>query len=232
MFRKTRFIHHLGRLYFKPLPSSTINECYQFATSNYPDCKPEQLAQIAVQFLDKSDILDHKCLTSLGKEFMREVMDAMHQAMRAETSKLQRATAKQTTNTHFDDVAMTVHTKINMMTMMYEEEFRNISPEENMRFMAFELGVLEYNSILYQLVKNPVDEIDRFVILLNEYAIHRYPGSEMDRVETWIHMLQSGELIECRRQGVNSESNARDTSGKLKPGYIPVEYLQKAMGWD
>ena len=74
MFTKTRYIHHLGRLYFKPLTSSLINESYKGVTSSKRHQTPEEMAISAIQSMHELGLLDDKFLTKKGQVVITEYL--------------------------------------------------------------------------------------------------------------------------------------------------------------
>lgn len=74
MFTKTRYIHHLGRLYFKPLTSSLINEVYKGLTSSNRNQTPEEMAISAIQSMHELGLLDDKFLTEKGQVAITEYL--------------------------------------------------------------------------------------------------------------------------------------------------------------
>ena len=74
MFTKTRYIHHLGRLYFKPLTSSLINESYKGVSASNRSQTPEEMAISAIQSMHELGLLDDKFLTEKGQVAITEYL--------------------------------------------------------------------------------------------------------------------------------------------------------------
>lgn len=74
MFTKTRYIHHLGRLYFKPLTSSLINESFKGVSSSKHSQTPEKMAISAIQSMHELGLLDDKFLTEKGQAAIVEYL--------------------------------------------------------------------------------------------------------------------------------------------------------------
>ena len=75
MFKKTRYIHHLGRLYIKPLTSSLISESYNGAMAiERCNQNPEKMAISAIQSMHELGLIEDQFLTAKGQEAVAEYL--------------------------------------------------------------------------------------------------------------------------------------------------------------
>lgn len=75
MFKKTRYIHHLGRLYLKPLPSNLINESFNGVTAgSRGNLSPEQMAIASIQSMHELGLIDDNYLTDKGRVVVGEYL--------------------------------------------------------------------------------------------------------------------------------------------------------------
>lgn len=104
----------------------------------------------------------------------------------------------------------------------------NIWPIETERFLAYELGVIEWHDrAIMQLVwsESEEDEEIRFFDFLSYYCIRKYGHESSDIFGCYMKFATQDLFHRERKLGFDSVND-----GLTKPGHIPAPYLAEAIG--
>ncbi len=136
-------------------------------------------------------------------------------------------------NPNFSTAADLISMHIKVTTMLIDDELRNLSNEKQQnKFMAFELGVIEY---FFQTMVSSHNDKDSDAVFFN-FLIHCAKALETDHYAKqslftmWKEMAVNGLYFEERGLGFDSVNNDTNPDGSKREGHFPTSYLMKAVG--
>lgn len=120
-----------------------------------------------------------------------------------------------------------------IMNMLCEEQMQKLDDEQSLRFLAFELGVIEWHDqAIMRVAENQEGEADvRFFNFLIYYANRKYGELGESVFQTYKELATRGLMHEERRLGYESINDGINSDGSQRPGHIGTNHLSKAVGF-
>lgn len=114
---------------------------------------------------------------------------------------------------------------------MYEDELQGMNHDQRNKYLAFELGVIEYyNSIFLGILGE--DESDTRLLCFMEYCSKSIYGDRSEAIfQLWRSLVAHGLMYRERELGYNSVSNKTNPDGTMNQGHFPGVYLKEAIGF-
>ena len=132
----------------------------------------------------------------------------------------------------FSDICELIMLQMAGATMLTGNRIEGMNADEQQRYLAFELGVIEYYLRVLELsdqadANSAADLLD----LLEAYSKTRYEENHFKIYLAWNQMATQQLNLRERKLGYDSVRDARLPDGSPKPGHFAGLYLNRAMGW-
>lgn len=116
-------------------------------------------------------------------------------------------------------------------SMLFEEQLSKMTPEQEKKYLAFELGVIEYFDRTLLRIDSEEDASDvKFFNFLIYYAKNKYGDSSEAVFQLWRALATQGLLLKERELGFESINNQVNPDGSQRAGHFPGRYLRDAVG--
>jgi|GEM_PF-2887855 len=120
-----------------------------------------------------------------------------------------------------------------LATMFCMEQLPKLTVEQQQRYLAFELGVLEYyDRVMLQEGLSEKDSGVRFINFLIYYANRKNAELAETVFQFWWSLFRNGGRLTERKLGFDSANDRVNVDGSRKVGHSPVQYLTDAIGFD
>jgi hypothetical protein len=131
---------------------------------------------------------------------------------------------------HFLSASELVQMQMTGASMLYKEQLSKMTPEQEKKYLAFELGVIEYfDRTLLRINSEEASDVNFFNFLIS-YAKYKYGDSSEDVFQFWRALAIEGLLLKERELGFDSVNNHVNPDGSHRAGHYPGKYLRDAVG--
>lgn len=131
----------------------------------------------------------------------------------------------------FASASKLVQMQMMMASMLCEEQLSKMTPEQEKRYLAFELGVIEYfDRTFWRIGSDDENSDEQFFNFLDYYANQKYGDSSESVFQLWHLLAVHGLLLKERELGYDSVNKQVNPDGSKKEGHYPGCYLQDAVG--
>ena len=160
---------------------------------------------------------------SCKNQFKEEVLNY-------QPKKVPSSAASQDEERQFSSAAEMVHMQMMGASMLYEDQLSKMTQEQEKRYLAFELGVIEYFDRAILSLSETENSDLRFFNFLIYYANQKYGENAEGVFQLWRSLAVHGLLHGERKLGFDSVNNQVNPDGTKKEGHFPGSYLKEAVG--
>lgn len=137
-------------------------------------------------------------------------------------------------NKNYATASELVYMHMDVASMLLGDEVQLFNEEQQIKYLAFQLGVIEY---FHQSILASSEDLDPDSIFFNFlFACAKYGKSDMKAVEAvskaWKDMAISGLYFKERQLGFDSVNNEENEDGSRRDGHFSGSYLMKAVSVD
>lgn len=113
--------------------------------------------------------------------------------------------------------------------ILYKEQIQDLSVEKQKLYLAFELGVLEYQHRTILSLDKSKDADEIFFEFLIFYSNSKYQNDSIRILDFWTELPVQSLMHEERKLGFESVSNYVNSNGLRNAGHAPPIYFMKAL---
>ncbi|MCR9982905.1 zinc ribbon domain-containing protein [Vibrio alginolyticus] len=117
-------------------------------------------------------------------------------------------------------------------SLLYEEQISKMDHDQNNRYLAFELGVIEYFDRSLLSISETENSNVRFFNFLIYYSNKTYGANSEAVFQLWHSLAVHGLMHTERELGFNSVNNQTNPDGTRREGHFPGKYLKEAVGFE
>ena len=113
-------------------------------------------------------------------------------------------------------------------SLSYLEQIQNLDEESSKRYLAFELGVIEfYDKTILAIDKIKIDSI--FLNFLIFYSNYQYKGKSKPAFDFWQVELKTHLFLKERKLGFDSINNQMNEDGSRNECHFAGRYIKEAV---
>jgi hypothetical protein len=130
----------------------------------------------------------------------------------------------------FSSVAELVQVQMLFTSMLIEHELSNLTEEQKKKYLAFELGVIEYFDQLMMRTESDNESDIRVMNFLIYYVNSKFSNHSENDLRFWTDALINGQGFKERKLGFNSVKHHWNSDGSKRANYFPGAFLMEALG--
>ena len=129
----------------------------------------------------------------------------------------------------FSSIAQFVQMHMFGAGIPFQEQLSKMSKEQEKKYLAFELGVIEqiFHTMLWLEQGEDTVRLFNFLIFYDNY---KYPNSAQFAFHSWRKLLVDGQNFTERKLGFDSVNDEVKADGTRREGHYPPSYLKDALG--
>lgn len=150
------------------------------------------------------------------------------------TSKNKKVTSMNTQSSNSDEkdfspIAQFVQMHMFAAGILYQEQLSKMSKDQEKKYLAFELGVIEQIFHAMLQLEQGEDSVRLFNFLIY-YDNYQYPNSAQSAFHFWRALMVNGQNFKERKFGYDSVNEEVNADGTRRAGHHPGPYLKEALG--
>lgn len=132
----------------------------------------------------------------------------------------------------FSSISDLVKMQMAASCIMFTDHLSKMTQEQEKKYFAYELGVIEYHYRMYLVSTESSDSDIGFVNFMIYYANQKYDENAEAIFEFWNYLVTNELMTDTRKLGFDSINNQVNEDGTKKEGHFPGSYLMRAVGFE